>query len=145
GDRLRVRVDQQLRGIEAIAVRRIVWAMNAIAVKLTGPNVRQVAMPDLIGALTEIDLVRFDCVVLMTEQTELDSSRVLGKEGEVHALAVPGRTEGIGLAWPYAHLWFSVERLVVVEQLGRCFKQEADPTMRNPRAIRYASARIARL
>jgi hypothetical protein len=37
------------------------------------------------------------------EQAELDPGRVLGEQGEVHALAIPGGPEGVGTAGSDLH------------------------------------------
>jgi hypothetical protein len=50
-DRLRVGVDQELGGVEAVAPRRLVGAVDAVAVALSGADVRQVAVPVEGGAL----------------------------------------------------------------------------------------------
>jgi hypothetical protein len=50
-DRLRVGVDQELGGVEAVAPRRLVGALDAVAVALSGADVRQVAVPVEGGAL----------------------------------------------------------------------------------------------
>ena len=47
--RLGVGVDQQLVRVEAVAVRRVVGAVHAVAVELARPHVRQIAVPDLVG------------------------------------------------------------------------------------------------
>src|SRR4029453_10358415 len=42
------------------------------------------------------------------EEAELDLGGILRKEGEIDALAVPGRPEWIRIPWPYAHSAASV-------------------------------------
>src|SRR5262249_6929651 len=110
---LGVRVDQQLRRIEAIADWRIVRAVHTIPIELARPNVGEIAMPDLIGALAQADLVGLDPVVFAVEETQLHRRRVLGEEGEVATLAVPRGSEWVGFAWPDAH-WVVVDRVGVV-------------------------------
>ena len=44
-DRLRVRVDEQLRRVEAVPGRGVVRAVDAIAVPLAGPDAREIAVP----------------------------------------------------------------------------------------------------
>ena len=53
--RFRVRVEQQLVGVEAVSVLRAVGAVDAIAVKQIGPRVRQIAVPHLVGIFGEPD------------------------------------------------------------------------------------------
>src|SRR5215472_6267159 len=107
-DGFRVRVDQQLRRVEAIAVRGIVRAMYAIAVELAGTHVREIAVPNLIGALANADHIRFDRIVFTIEEAEIDRRCIFGEQGEVDALAVPRCSERIGFAGPDAHSGWSL-------------------------------------
>ena len=52
-DRLRVRIDQQLGGVEAVPALGRVRAVDAAAVALPGPDSRQVAVPVEGGALRQ--------------------------------------------------------------------------------------------
>jgi hypothetical protein len=54
-DRFRVRIQQNLARIEAMAPLRIMRAMHAIPVNLTGLHVRQTTVPDLIRFLRQGD------------------------------------------------------------------------------------------
>ena len=54
-DRLRVRVDQQLRRVEARARLGLVRPVHAVAVALAGPDAGQVAVPVERGALGQLD------------------------------------------------------------------------------------------
>ena len=76
-----------LAGLKRLPVARIVRTVDAVAVELAGPHVGQVAVPDLIGALAQLDLratrPRRPCVV---EEAQLDAGRVLGEDREVDAL-----------------------------------------------------------
>ena len=94
-------------GLKRLPELRIVRTVDAIAVELTGAHVGQIAVPDVIGALTHADLERLDGVRFAMKQTEVDAGRILGKDREVDTLAVPGCSERIGLAGPDAHLAFS--------------------------------------
>ena len=129
GDRFRVRIDEQLRGIEAVAVGRIVRSVDAIAVELTGADVRQIAVPDLIGPIAKTDLVRLDSVVLAMKQAQLDRGRVFGKEGEVDALAVPRGAERVWFTGQDAHVWLSCGQSLVVRSWTLPSKQEAGPSV----------------
>ena len=135
-DRLRVRVDQQLGGVEAIAVLRIVRSVDAIAVELSGAHVGQIAVPDLIGALAQSDRVRFDVVVFVLEQAELDAGRVLGEDREVDALAVPCGTERIRLAGPDAHVFSSGSEVVVIPSEARDLVPARNATSREAVSVR---------
>ena len=103
GDRPRVRVDQQLRGVEAVPQLRLVRPVHAVAVELARRRVGEVAVPHLIGALGEADLRGLHRVVGRAEEAELHCGGVLGEEGEVHTGAVPGGAQRIGTAGPHAH------------------------------------------
>jgi hypothetical protein len=107
-DRLRVRVDEELRGVEAVALVRVVRPMHAVAVVLAGAHVGQVAVPHLVGALRHADLVRLLRVVRVVEEAQLHPRRVLREEGEVDAFAVPRRAEGVLLSGPHSHLELSM-------------------------------------
>src|SRR6266849_1209243 len=52
-DRTRIRIEQQLRGIEAMPRGRIVGAADAIAVALSRTNARSIRMPYMLGPLDE--------------------------------------------------------------------------------------------
>ena len=102
-DRLRVRVEEELPGVEPVTLLRLVGAVDAEAVELPGPGVGQVRVPDEIGALAERDRFRGDGVARPVEETEVHARRVLGEDREVHASAVPRRPLGIGPTRPRAH------------------------------------------
>ena len=52
---LRIGVEQQLVRIEAMALLRLVRPVHAVAVDRAGPRVRQIAVPDLVGVLGQLD------------------------------------------------------------------------------------------
>jgi hypothetical protein len=74
--------------------------MDPVAVRLAGPDMRHVGMPDLIAPFLQLDPLGFDRVILVVEQTELHPMGVLGEESEVGSLSVPGGTEGSRQARP---------------------------------------------
>ena len=100
-DRLRIRVDQQLVRIEAVADGRVVRTVHAIPVALPRTDAAHIAMPVERGSLGQLDPRLAICVV---EQAELDATRVLREEREVRAAPVRRRTEGERLARPDLHL-----------------------------------------
>ena len=57
--RLRVRIEQQLVRIEAMARFRFVGAMHAIAVYRAGPQAEHVDVPDFIGVFRQFDAFEF--------------------------------------------------------------------------------------
>ena len=54
----RIRIEEKLVAVEAMSVARHVGAMDSIAVALTRPEFRHVAVPDLIGVFGQRDTVR---------------------------------------------------------------------------------------
>ena len=50
-----VRIEQHLRGIEAVSVLRVVRPVDPIAIEQAGPRVGKVAMPDEVGALAHVE------------------------------------------------------------------------------------------
>src|SRR3546814_147782 len=76
---------------------RLVGAMHAVAVVLPRANVVQVAVPDLVGVLRQGDALQLAAAGAV-EEAELDLLGMGGEEREVHARAVPGGPERIGVA-----------------------------------------------
>ena len=75
GQRPRVRVDEQLRRVEAMSGFRLPRTIDPIAIALTGTDTRQITMPDVGRYLAQRHaLLVLACFV---EQAELDPSRVL--------------------------------------------------------------------
>jgi hypothetical protein len=97
--RTRVRVDQELVGVEAVPLGRCVRSVDAVPVELPGAHVGSVEVPDLVGKLLQgqagdLAATRF------IKQAELDRFRVGGEEGEVGSAPVPGGSERVGLSRP---------------------------------------------
>ena len=89
-DRLRVRVDQQLRGIEAMAGGGLPATRDPVAVALPRPDAGHVDVPVVRRPLADLDPL---LAVLVVEQAELDAVGVLAEEREVRSAPVPGRAE----------------------------------------------------
>ena len=100
GELLRIGVQQQLVGIEAMAGVGLVGAVHAVAVALARPRVGQVAVPDLVRHLRKLDALGL--LVVVVEQAKLDLGGVGREDRKVGAPAVPGGTQGIGPARPDA-------------------------------------------
>src|SRR5690606_16180669 len=94
-----IRIEHQLVRIEAQPEHGLVRPVHAVAVDLPRACLRQVAMPDLVGALVEDDSPGF-VAAFGVEQAELDLQCVAGEECEIDALAVPGRAQRIRPARP---------------------------------------------
>src|SRR6478735_9002406 len=100
--RLRIGIDQELRGVEALAGVRVVRAVHAVPVALPWPDAGQVAVPVERRALLDVDPLLVPVPVV---QAELDALGVLREEREVRALAVPLRPERERLTGPHgSHL-----------------------------------------
>ena len=76
---------------------RIERSVDAEAVALTWTDVRQVAMPDVVGRVRQRD-AGFDAVLV--EQAHVDRLGRAGEQREVRAFAVPRRTERRRVPWP---------------------------------------------
>ena len=87
-DRLGVRVDEQLGGIEAVAMRRVVGAVDPVAVPVARPDARHVDV--VLEARLVIDVDPLLGAVLV-KQAQLDAVAVLREHREVRAGAVPRR------------------------------------------------------
>src|ERR1019366_2385444 len=85
-------IEQQLVGVEAVAVLRLIGSMNPIAIKLSGRNVVQISVPDVFGTLGQFDALEF-AAALTVEQAELDLLRVGREQRKIGAPAVPACTE----------------------------------------------------
>src|SRR6266545_3976848 len=103
-DGLAVGIDEQLVGIEPVALLRCVRPVDAVAVQLARPNVWQVAVPDQVSAVRELDPFGFLFGLRVVEQAQLDRLAVLGEDGEVDPLTVPRGSQRMGIPRPDAHL-----------------------------------------
>ncbi|MNM86533.1 hypothetical protein D3C81_986890 [compost metagenome] len=95
---LGVGVDQQLVGIEAVAVFRGVRAVYPVAVDLPGVGVGQVAVEDLIGVFRQLDTFELDLAAGI-EQAQLDLGGVGREQREVDPQPIPGSPQGEGQAF----------------------------------------------
>ena len=88
----RIGIEQQLVGIEAVAVLGRIRAVHAIAVELAGRDVVEIAVPDVFGTLRQFDALEL-AAALAVEQAELDLFRVGREQRKIGAPAVPTRPE----------------------------------------------------
>src|SRR5262249_7078469 len=95
-----VGVDEQLGWVAAQSLRGFPGPVNAVAIALAGVDPRQVAVPDVAGALREWKPL---LVAGAVEEAELDLGGHLREEGEVGAGPVVGCAEGIGFSGPDLH------------------------------------------
>jgi hypothetical protein len=95
--RLGVGVEQQLVGIEAVAVARLIGAMDAVAVEQPGHGLGQIAVEHLVGVFGQRDAVDLAPAAGL-EQAQVDALGMGGEQGEIDARAIPGRAERRGAA-----------------------------------------------
>src|SRR6202034_4871057 len=98
----RIGVEHKLVRIETVALLGRIGTVNAIAVKLAGRDVIQIAMPDVFGALGQFDALDL-APALAVEQTELDLLRIGGEQREVGPASVPACTEAKGRSGRQSH------------------------------------------
>ena len=103
-DLFAIRIKQQLVGVEPVTFFRRIGAMDAITVDLPRPGVWKIAVPYLVGIFGQFDALQFLQPVSI-KQAKLDFCRIGGKQGEVHAEAIPGRTQREWAALLHAVLW----------------------------------------
>src|SRR3979490_607237 len=87
-----VGVEQQLVGIEAVAVLGLIGTVNAIALARSGRKAVQITMPYIFGTFGQFDALEF-ATTLTVEQANLDPLRVGGEQCKIGAPAVPACTE----------------------------------------------------
>ena len=101
---LGVRIDEQLVRVEAVAGLRLVRSMHAITIGLARPRLRQIAMPDMLGAFGQGDTLQLVATAVV-EQAQLDAFGVLRKSAKFtpcpsqvapSGQARPGQTAVIG-------------------------------------------------
>jgi hypothetical protein len=63
--------------------------MDAVAIVLSGPYLRQVQMPDMIRAFLDSNPVSFLRGASFVKQTQIHSRGIFGKQRKVHSIAVP--------------------------------------------------------
>jgi hypothetical protein len=101
-DDARVRIHDDLVGIEPVATARLVRSVHAVAIELSRPHVGQIAVPHHVGVLGQRNRDRFAVGRRRVEQAQLDAGRVLAEQREVDADAVPCRAERIRTSGPDA-------------------------------------------
>ena len=139
---LSVRVEQQLVGIEAVSIPRLVRAMYAITIDSTRPRVGNVAVPDLVRVFRQLDALDL-APSIRTEETQLDLAGMRREDREVDPEPIPGRaqrkrppfsyprsqigldgrgsTRGFGRHRGRTH--FCTDRRAVIGQCTRCSSQ----------------------
>ena len=98
--RPRVRIDEQLVRVAALAPLRGVRAVNPQPVQRAGLQARGVAVEGVPRRLGEVEPLHLDPVRRGVEQADLDAGGDPGEDGEVDALAIVRCASWIGVARP---------------------------------------------
>src|SRR6201999_555115 len=85
-------IEQQLMRIEAMALLGCVGAVDAIAVELSGRDVVEVAVPDVLGPLRHFDALEL-AAALAVEQAQLNLLGIGREQREVSPASVPAGAE----------------------------------------------------
>jgi hypothetical protein len=85
-----VRVEQQLVRIEPVALFRRVGTMDTVTVELSGTGLGQIAMPDEVRSLANVDASNLP-PALRIEQAQFHRFRVFRIQSEIDAGAIPAR------------------------------------------------------
>jgi hypothetical protein len=98
-DRLGIGIEEQLVGVEAVALLGLVRPVHAVAVEGAGLEARHVPVPDEVGALAQGEALHL-LLPGLVEQAQLHLLGVARVDREVDALVVRRGAEGIGGAGP---------------------------------------------
>ncbi len=90
----RVRIDEELRDVEAQATRGVERALRPQAIKRAGANARDMRVEDVAGAATQTDAGGL--AVSFVEQGEEDRFGVAGSDGDVDAAIGQRNAERLG-------------------------------------------------
>jgi hypothetical protein len=90
-----VGVQQQLVRIEPVALFRRIGAIGAEAVELAGASMRQIAVPDLVGAFRQ-RIARQLLAARGVEQAEVHAFGIGREHRKIDAQTVKGRAERVG-------------------------------------------------
>ena len=141
-DRLGIGIEQELRGIEAMALFGLPGPFHAIPVEEPRPGLGQIGVPDVVRLLGQAHAPLLARGIDGVEEAELDPRRVLAEQREVHAGAVPGRAQGIGRAGLDAQrslaagsLWSHCPRPSSVGRLGLFAQAVIGVTVRDLRRL----------
>src|SRR3982750_727480 len=83
----RVRIEEELIGIEAVARFRFVWPMYPIAVDCSGRHPGQVSVPDLIRIFRQFNSLNFP--LRRIEQAHLNLGGVGREQCKIGSLPIP--------------------------------------------------------
>src|SRR3984893_4200969 len=95
GEPLCVRIDRELESIEAKAALRLIGAVYPVAVDMTGHDVAEIAVPNILGPLRQRDPLQL-APALAIEQAEFHFLRIGRKQREIGSPPVPTGPQRIG-------------------------------------------------
>src|SRR5262249_47634807 len=98
----RIGIEQELVGIETVAALGRIGPVHAIAVKLAGRDIIEIAVPDVLGALREFDALEL-ATPLGVEQADVDLFRISREKREIGPPSVPACSEAGRRAGGQAH------------------------------------------
>src|SRR5690242_15300144 len=110
---LGVGIEQQLVGIEAVALLGLVGSVRTNAIEQARPRLGKVAVPRLVGVLAQLDAVHFAPAVGI-EQTQLDPRGMRRERSEVDPFSVPARATRVGTPGPDGRdrlVWHELSRV----------------------------------
>src|SRR5689334_3605437 len=87
-----------------MSLLRRIRAAHAIAVQLSGSDLGQIEVPDLVGLFPQGDTRHLLRRVWLVEETQLHAYGIFGEERKIDARAVPRGAERIRLSWPSFHI-----------------------------------------
>ena len=90
-----VGIEQKLIGIEAVPGIWIISTVNAVTIDGAGTDVREIAMPDLVGVLGKLDTIELAATGLVKD-SNFDFCGVGGKKRKIGAATVPGSASRVG-------------------------------------------------
>ena len=119
GDGTRVRVEQQLRRVAAVALVRRPRAVDAEAVALAGAHPRHVAVPAMTGRFREVDV---GLVALVVEQASSTRVGDFGEEREVGPVGIERDAERLFFTGPdrTAHREGAARRASRISRMRAC-------------------------
>src|SRR4051812_30859106 len=85
--------------------------MHAVAVELAGRDVVEIGVPDILGALRQLDALEF-AAALHVEEAQLDLLRVGGEQREIGTASVPACAEACRRSSSQAHRQLSGTRKI---------------------------------
>src|SRR5271170_2110846 len=97
-DRLGIRINQQLGGIEAMPIVWIVGTVDPISVSQARLHALHVDMPDAVRLFGDCYPMSFEILIAVIEQTELDAGSIFAEQRKVHSRSVPVCTLRIRIA-----------------------------------------------